>query len=63
MLASSNPGDIVLDPFAGSFITGAIPSSPAGKNSLVLRSTASTSKWGFDGWMSRRITLRKNWRK
>ena len=30
--------------------------SPAGENSLVLRSTASTSKWGFDGWMSRRIT-------
>lgn len=62
ILASSNPGDIVLDPFAGSFTTGAVAAA-SGRNSLVLRSTASTSKWGFDGWMSRRITLRKNWRK
>ncbi|XPE65310.1 DNA methyltransferase [Shigella flexneri] len=46
----SNPGDIVLDPFAGSFTTGAVAIA-SGRNSLVLRSTASTSKWGFDGWM------------
>ncbi|XPE23015.1 hypothetical protein ACNKHM_15685 [Shigella sonnei] len=41
--------------FAGRSTTGAEP-SPAGENSSVLRSTASASKWGFDGWMSRRIT-------
>ncbi len=41
------PSDIVLDPFAGSFTTGAVAVA-MGENSLVLRSTASTSKWGFD---------------
>ncbi len=41
-------------PFAGSFTTGAVAVA-SGRKFLVLRSTASTSKWGFDGWMSRAL--------
>lgn len=55
ILASSNPGDIVLDPFAGSFTTGAVAIA-SGRKIHWHEITKSTSKWGFDGWMSRRIT-------
>lgn len=62
ILASSNPGDIVLDPFAGSFTTGAVAVA-SGRKFIGIELNSEYIKWGFDGWMSRRITLRKNWRK
>ncbi len=63
ILASSNPGDIVLDPFAGSFTTGAVAVSSGRKFIGIEINSEYIKNGGFDGWMSRRITLRKNWRK
>lgn len=63
ILASSNPGDIVLDPFAGSFTTGAVANA-SGRKFIVFMINSEYIKMGASiCWMSRRITPRKNWRK
>lgn len=62
ILASSNPSDTVLDPFAGSFTTGAVAAA-SGRKFIGIELNNEYVKWGSEDWASLRIIQKMNLQK